>query len=559
MADYNVGSFFESQGKPKNEGPAHEANADKPMSMKLLGLSCVNVETMGRGALPSLDCAYALWELDGGQGYRVVYYEEGKEPVPLGSSVTKKNPIDSAKTHLRDKIVEAERAGAVRVIDCLRRHQLPLESGLEGKVWIDRYDVDNNLDVGLARTLGALEDKNNGLKIPCLMKVLQRRRNDLQLAEQAKIEQDNKGKSVLEVEPLRNNPVITAGTTVTEAGKTLVFNGEKWVSVDPKPLPAEPPMCLWEDLVSTNHYGKTHEQCRGILHHLKEKAKEAKIGDQYVVAFQKPGSVLTADYIQWMFVWDGERWAEQALLSPNELNPELKPRTGIGIHGDGKPDNIVVDYLDTFEPPRVRSHRERLVSEARENLSPSTQMWKDLNKRAEEILEQQKGPEPMSIPNPTPENEIHANDANARFREVTPAEQSILDKYAHELAEGQKRAEILQLEAINKAAEAELAQHKKELKKIKMSQRKKATLVQNVSLSAVATLILYLVMSKVFGRPIPDLRLQAPNKLRKGRKKRRPREDGRTDSGALALPAPSSPPYEEKVSAPRSRVRTRAK
>lgn len=163
----------------------------------------------------------------------------------------------------------------------------------------------------------------------------------------------------------------------------------------------------------------------------------------------------------------------------------------------------------------------------------------------------------MSIPNPEKEMRVHPPEANVR--EVTPAEQSILDKYAHELAEGQKRAEILQLEAINKAAEAELAQHKKELKKIKMSQRKKATLVQNVSLSAVATLILYLVMSKVFGRPIPDLRLQAPNKLRKGRKKRRPREDGRTDSGALALPAPSSPPYEEKVSTPRSRVRTRAK
>jgi len=387
-----------TQGKPKNKGPKPLINANNPMSMKLLGLSCVNVEGQGPASL-SKDCAYALWELEGGQAYRVVYYKEGDEPVLLGSSVTKKDPIASAKTHLRDKIVEAERAGAVRVIDCLRRHQLPLESGLEGKVWIDRYDVDNNLDVGLARTLGALEDKNNGLKIPCLMKVLQRRRNDLQLAEQAKIEQDNKGKSVLE----------------------------------------------------------------------------------------------------------------------------------------------------------------RLVSEARENLSPAAQMWKDFIYWAEEILEQQKGPEPMSIPNPAPENEIHVNDANARFREVTPAEQSILDKYAHELAEGQKRAEILQLEAINKAAEAELAQHKKELKKIKMSQRKKATLVQNVSLSAVATLILYLVMSKVFGRPIPDLRLQAPNKLRKGRKKRRPREDGRTDSGALALPAPSSPPYEEKVSAPRSRVRTRAK
>lgn len=582
------------------------------------------------------DCAYSLWELEGSYtGYRVTFYEENDSAAHIVKEAqTLKEVMAAATEHLNKKMKEAERVGGSRIIDCLRRHQLPISMNLQG-YWLDRNATNEGYLLEKLQETG-------GLMIGSLMSVLRKQQKVRQL--EAEIRKD-KGKPVLEVEP----KVPQVGDERVAAGpgdraQILVFDGEGWVA---KPIPEELPEDLpevmgvdWASLISTGSVGKTCTQIKGIVHHLKEKAKTAKVGDRYVVAYAMPThGGLVANHKSWTFLWDGEQWAEEQYLTPNQVyriqaranalragqpdpasveyakanqawqfidHPKVDQeflkevqkeferidaaaqgefRRGIGIHGDGntpqgytnidfKPygeeetRNRMEEFIRNQPPgptPGTITPRRIITGNPRPN-SQAKEMWEAFNQTAETIAQQQKGPEPiMPRTNPTPdasENEMRVHPPEAVVREISPAEQSILDKYKHEIDAGHKQHEIAQLEAIAKQAEMELAQNRKELKKIRLSQRKKATLVQNVSLSAVATLILYLVMSKVFGRPIPDLRLQAPTKLRKGRKRRRPTPDDfeqEVDSRVHALPAPKSPPFEEKVTAPRSRVRTRSK
>lgn len=74
------------------------------------------------------------------------------------------------------------------------------------------------------------------------------------------------------------------------------------------------------------------------------------------------------------------------------------------------------------------------------------------------------------------------------------------------------------------------------LSKIRKGQKKKAAIVQTMSLYAIATLMVYLIISRVFGRPVPALKLNAPNKLKKKRRRRDHQEESPVRE-AIALPA----------------------
>jgi len=143
-------------------------------------------------------------------------------------------------------------------------------------------------------------------------------------------------------------------------------------------------------------------------------------------------------------------------------------------------------------------------------------------------------------------------------RPLTKAEASLLDKHKAEIEEAEARlldkykAEIEETEALQvvKAMEEALNHQRKEaevqakelmaakgrLSKIRKGQKKKAAIVQTMSLSAIATLMVYLIISRVFGRPVPALKLNAPNKLKKKRRRRDHQEESPVRE-AIALPA----------------------
>jgi len=148
-------------------------------------------------------------------------------------------------------------------------------------------------------------------------------------------------------------------------------------------------------------------------------------------------------------------------------------------------------------------------------------------------------------------------------RPLTKAEMSILDKHKAEIAEAEEMVVVRAMEEAlahqRKEAEMhakELAEAKGRLTQIRKGQKKKAAIVQNMGISAIATLMVYLIIAKIFGRPVPDLKLNAPNRLRKGKKKRRPKPE--EEAKVFALPAESNPPTEELLNQARRRTRTRA-
>ena len=166
----------------------------------------------------------------------------------------------------------------------------------------------------------------------------------------------------------------------------------------------------------------------------------------------------------------------------------------------------------------------------------------------------------VAKPEPTPQDINATHPPLFQGRPLTKAEASLLDKYKAEIEEAEELQVVKAMEeALNnqrKEAEMqakELQEAKGRLSKIRKGQKKKAAIVQTMSLSAMATLMVYLIISRVFGRPVPALKLNAPNKLKKKRRRRDHQEEGPVRE-AIALP----PAKGEEIPT-RSRRRTKSK
>lgn len=159
------------------------------------------------------------------------------------------------------------------------------------------------------------------------------------------------------------------------------------------------------------------------------------------------------------------------------------------------------------------------------------------------------------LPNTEGEQQIMTTDAEGNARQLTEDERSILDKHKDELKDKELDRALKELETLRKDAEMRAMEVRKERRALKTSKRKKATLVQNMSITAIFTLMTYLIMSRVLGRPIPNMQINAPVKrLRKGKRRRREQEAG--ERGPLALPAPQEEPVQ--TTSRRTRTKTRS-
>jgi len=133
----------------------------------------------------------------------------------------------------------------------------------------------------------------------------------------------------------------------------------------------------------------------------------------------------------------------------------------------------------------------------------------------------------------------------------TEAERSILEKYKDEIKDMELQKVIANLEAIKQEQDKNLALARAESRKLKTTKKKRATMMQTMSLSAVFTLLTYIILARVFGRPVPNLELTQPKRrLRKGR--RRERAEEQASSGPIAALAP---PLGDPI--PEARVRNR--
>lgn len=136
---------------------------------------------------------------------------------------------------------------------------------------------------------------------------------------------------------------------------------------------------------------------------------------------------------------------------------------------------------------------------------------------------------------------------------LTESQRTILDKYQDEAKAIDLEKAIKDMEMLKAEHDKALAQAKVESRKLKTTKKKRATMMQTMSLSAVFTLLTYLVLARVFGRPVPNLQLTQPKRrLRKG--KRRHREEEVSEPIAALLP-----PRAEEVPPQGSKTRNRSK
>lgn len=146
----------------------------------------------------------------------------------------------------------------------------------------------------------------------------------------------------------------------------------------------------------------------------------------------------------------------------------------------------------------------------------------------------------------------HSNPIIDRHAFLSPGEKTILEKYKDEAAASEMEAGIKELQRVQQDLQAELRKRDQELRQVKRSRRKSAGMVQTFSLSAIATILVYLIVSKIFHRPIPTMELVDPSRMVRGKRKRRRRAEDGGPSASSALP-PGPPPFET------SKTRTRSK
>lgn len=118
---------------------------------------------------------------------------------------------------------------------------------------------------------------------------------------------------------------------------------------------------------------------------------------------------------------------------------------------------------------------------------------------------------------------------------LTPAERTILDKFKDEIAATEVEDNVKLIKAEKVAMEQALKDSQLQLKRLRKGKANKTVLIQTMSVSAIATLIMYLILSRVFHRPVPSLQLESPTPRLKRRRKRRQYE-GTSTNEPLALP-----------------------
>ena len=232
--------------------------------------------------------------------------------------------------------------------------------------------------------------------------------------------------------------------------------------------------------------------------------------------------ILDKNLDQWQF---DERWGYWVLYDRGEV-------TQILLYGADRFDYKVElydveEYMQVWDPAE-----ERWVYHDMKNFKRS--------KEGEQTMATTPNPK-----NPTLENFVPAV--------LTESQRTILDKYQDEAKAIDLEKAIKDMEMLKAEHDKALAQAKVESRKLKTTKKKRATMMQTMSLSAVFTLLTYLVLARVFGRPVPNLQLTQPKRrLRKG--KRRHREEEVSEPIAALLP-----PRAEEVPSQGSRTRNRSK
>lgn len=121
---------------------------------------------------------------------------------------------------------------------------------------------------------------------------------------------------------------------------------------------------------------------------------------------------------------------------------------------------------------------------------------------------------------------------------LSSEEMSILDKFKDEIAASQVEASVKLIQAEKVAVEQALKDSQLQLKKLRKGKANKTVLIQTMSVSAIATLIMYFILARVFHRPLPNLKLGSPAEGEpRRRKRRRPSTyEGASTNVPIALP-----------------------
>lgn len=144
---------------------------------------------------------------------------------------------------------------------------------------------------------------------------------------------------------------------------------------------------------------------------------------------------------------------------------------------------------------------------------------------------------------------------------LSAEEMSILDKFKDEIAASQVEASVKLIQAEKVAVEQALKDSQLQLKKLRKGKANKTVLIQTMSVSAIATLIMYFILARVFHRPFPNLKLGSPAEERpRRRKRRRPSTyEGASTNVPIALPPGREVFTEPLLEAQPVRRKTRSK
>lgn len=430
-----------------------------------------------------------------------------------GSIIYQGHSLNEAKgaafNHINTRLALAEREGRVRLIDQLRQHQLPISNMFDG-FYINRNQVVISEFAQELRAVGVYDSLLVSLPGNC--------RDEMDRQDLRNTVTIKKPESLEFSKEEQNVPLIEEGTLKYFSYKDSRV--KKWAGSG---------VYGWikDEWVALN----TTEHC------FKDISAESPL--ELIRVMNLPANVTGA--------WLSHKKKVLSRYCVNDIQPPPVP--------------------EPAEEPRINaSHgQDKLWDE-----TPPTEqeLWEFLQARKLDIL-----PENMHFyelaerkyttvakPEPTPQDINATHPPLFQGRPLTKAEASLLDKYKAEIEEAEELQVVKAMEeALNnqrKEAEMqakELQEAKGRLSKIRKGQKKKAAIVQTMSLSAMATLMVYLIISRVFGRPVPALKLNAPNKLKKKRRRRDHQEEGPVRE-AIALP----PAKGEEIPT-RSRRRTKSK
>lgn len=505
----SYGEFFKSENPP----------------MTLIGASLVTGNDMS---------CLSMWANDKG---------EIKILAGTGSIIYQGHSLNEAKgaafNHINTRLALAEREGRVRLIDQLRQHQLPISNMFDG-FYINRNQVVISEFAQELRAVGVYDSLLVSLPGNC--------------------------RDEMDRQDLRNglNQEKSPGWELycwleqTKGRQSVKYQRE-----------ARP---LAEKLYPTVTIKKPES-----LEFSKEEQNVPLIEEGTLKYFSYKDSRVKKWAGSGVYGWIKDEWValnttehcfkDISAESPLELLRVMNlPANVTGAWLSHKKKVLSRYCVNDIQPPPVPEPAE----EPRMDETPPTEqeLWEFLQARKLDIL-----PEDMHFyelaerkyttvakPEPTPQDINATHPPLFQGRPLTKAEASLLDKYKAEIEEAEELQVVKAMEeALNnqrKEAEMqakELQEAKGRLSKIRKGQKKKAAIVQTMSLSAMATLMVYLIISRVFGRPVPALKLNAPNKLKKKRRRRDHQEEGPVRE-AIALP----PAKGEEIPT-RSRRRTKSK